>query len=71
MDAALIAVKWQLALAFFQDVVVFSPSVAEHFDLAKDVVALLRDVGVTQKLKNCNFFLETIEYFGHVIRARR
>lgn len=65
------AVEWQLALLYLDGIVIFSRFSCEHIEHLKRALSLLRDKGVTLKLKKCNFFSDKIEYFFHVTRPRQ
>lgn len=71
MSVALSAVKWQFALFFINDIVVFSCSAVEHIDHFKHVSTLSPGADVTLKLMKCNFFTETIHALGHVFCCKR
>jgi hypothetical protein len=47
------------------------PNRAAHVSHMNEVLTLLRDVGLSLKLKKCHFFAETVHYLGHVIRPGR
>jgi hypothetical protein len=53
------------------DVIVFSSNCAAHLSHVNEVLTLLRDAGISLKLKKCHFFAETVHYLGHVIRSGR
>lgn len=63
--------RWQYALSYLDDIVIFSRTPQEHIGHVRKVLTLLHDAGVTLQLKKCKFFTETINYLGHVIRPRR
>lgn len=71
MEVIMSLVKWQSALVYLDDIVVFSRSLRNQINHVKQVLSILKDAGVTLKLMKCNFFTETIDYLGHVIRLRR
>ncbi|CAN8065809.1 unnamed protein product [Agarophyton chilense] len=43
----------------------------KHLTHVRDIMATLRDACVTLKMKNCDFFTDTVKYLGHVIRPGR
>ena len=49
------------ALVYLDDIIVHSKTVAEHFDLVREMLTLLRAAGVALKLKKCNFFDDKVE----------
>ena len=68
VDIILSRVKWQYALVYIDDVIIYSKTMEEHFYHVQKVLSLLRDAGVTLKLSKCNFFTGSVDYLGHTIR---
>lgn len=68
MDVSLSRVKWQFTLFYLDDIVVFSRLPNERIDQVRQVLTLLRNAGVTLKLRKCEFFTNSIDFLGHVIR---
>lgn len=52
-DVMLSAVKWQFALVYLQDIVIFSRTPAEHIAQVHSVLTHLNNAGVTLRLKKC------------------
>lgn len=48
-------VRWQNALVYLDDVIVYSQSVEEHFQHLNEVLRLMHDAGMTQKLSKFHF----------------
>lgn len=71
MVIILSTVKWQIALVYLDDIVVFSRTPEKHIYHVQHVLTLLNNARATLKLKKCKFFTDTIDYLGHVIRPRR
>lgn len=67
MDIVLSSVKWNFCLVYLDDIVVFSPDAKRHIEHLDHVLTLLRQAGLTIKLKKCYFLHERIEYLGHAI----
>ena len=67
LDIILSGVRWQICLVYLDDVIVFSRTHAEHVEHLDTVLTLLRNAGVSLKLKKCQFFRTEVEYLGHVI----
>lgn len=55
VDVILATVKWQFALVYLDDVIVFSSSLEDHVEHVATVLRLLKDAGVTLKLKSVPF----------------
>lgn len=68
MGVLLTKVKWKFALAYLDDVIIFSCMPEEHTYHVQKVLKVLYDAGVTLKLKKCEFFTIRIDYPAHVIR---
>lgn len=45
MDIILSSVKWQCALVYLNDIVIFLKSLDEHIDQVRQVLTLLNDAG--------------------------
>ena len=59
---------WKTCLVYIDDVIIFSNSVEEHLKHVDEVLSVLRTDGMTLKLKKCFFFVDSVDYLGHVIR---
>lgn len=71
MDVTISAVKWQYALVYLDNIIVFLKSVEEHIVHARNVLTLLGDTGVTHNFKKFRLFAETTDYLGQVVHSRR
>jgi len=67
LDIVLSGVRWRSCLIYFDDVIVFSQTVKQHLADVDQVLTLLRNAGVTLKLKKCFFFQPKVYYLGFVI----
>ena len=70
-DIILSRVKWETALVYLDDVIVYSESVTEHVDHVREVLQLLYTAGVSPKISKCTFCDTSVTYLGHVIRPSR
>lgn len=61
------SVKWKFALVYIYYVVVFSNTEEDHNVHVRSVLTLLRNEGVSLKLKKFFLFHNKIEYLGHFI----
>lgn len=43
-------VKWKFALVHFEDIIVYSPSVAFHYDHLREVLQIILRAGLTLRL---------------------
>ena len=66
-DIILASVKWQYALVYLDDVIVYSKSIEENFGHLEHFLQLMHDAGLTQKLNKCELFRSSVDYLGHVI----
>jgi transposase InsO family protein len=71
IDVILSGVKWKTCLVYLDDVIIFSPDRESHLGHVDEALSLLRQAGLSLKLKKCRFFSETVDYLGHVIRPGR
>ena len=67
-DIILSGLTWKSFLVYFDDIIVFSKSPAEHMPHLGVVLLRLYSAVMTLNLKKCLFFKETVDYLGHVIR---
>ncbi len=57
----------KICFVYIDDIIIYSPSVAQHFSDLKTVLHRLDTAGLTINLKKCNFFLPEITFLGHVV----
>ena len=67
LDIILSGVRWQSCLIYLDDVIIFSKDMETHVKDVTKVLDLLREAGVTLKLKKCSWFTNKVHYLGHVI----
>lgn len=68
MDFQLTKVKWQVALTYSYDIVIYLHLPNEHTDHGRDALTLLHEAGVISNLKKWKIFLGRTDYIGHVTR---
>jgi transposase InsO family protein len=67
IDVILSSVRFQCAITYLDDIIIYSSSFEQHLrDLGK-VLKLLRDSGITLKLSKCSFFVPEVQYLGFVV----
>ena len=71
IDIILSCVKWETALVYLDDVIVYSRTVTEHMAHVHEVLRLLYTAGVSLKLAKCAFFDTSVTNLGHVIHPGR
>lgn len=67
MVVLLTRVKWQFALVYLGDIIIFLRSSIEHILNVRKVLTVLTDVDVTHSKKKLDFFTNSVDYLGHVI----
>jgi hypothetical protein len=67
LDMILSKVKWNYALVYLDDVIVYSKCINEHLRHLDEILSLFEGAGASLKLKKCHFFQPTVDYLGHVI----
>ena len=68
VDIILSRVRWKYAFVNLDDVIVYSTTLQEHFIFMRTILGMLKDAGVSLKLRKCHFFQFSVDYQGHVIR---
>jgi hypothetical protein len=67
IDVILSSVRFQCALTYLDDIILYSSSLEQHLvDLTK-VLSLLREAGITLKLSMCSFCAEKVQYLGFIV----
>jgi hypothetical protein len=67
LDMILSKIKWNYALVYLDDVIIYPKSKEEHLRHLDEILSLLKGAGASLKLKKCHFFQPTVDYLGHVI----
>ena len=52
---------------YIDDVLVFSPTLAEHIDHLRRVLVRIREAGLKLKPSKCHFIAKEVEYLGHIL----
>lgn len=71
MNVLLTKVKLQSALVYLNDIVIFSQAPDEHFEHIREGLTLLKDESVTPNSKKWEFFTNSIDNSGHIVRPGR
>lgn len=59
----------QYVLVFFDDILIYSPSIDLHYQHLSQVFHKLSQHQFHAKMSKCSFAVETINYLGHIISA--
>ena len=63
LDIALAGYRWKTCLVYLDDVIVFSENEKDHFKHLREVLTVLKDVGMSLNLKKCSFFTKFIKFW--------
>ena len=55
------------AMAYLDDIIIYSPTPEEHLQHIKTVFEKLHHAKLSMKLSKCHFFTKEIQYLGHVL----
>ena len=58
------------AIAYLDDIIIFSRTVEEHLNHIKWVFKKLRNAHLSMKLSKCHFFPMEIQYLGHILSTK-
>jgi hypothetical protein len=70
MNSTLAPLLRRCALVFFDDILVYSSSYAEHLEHLHQVLTLLAKDQWVVKLKKCRFAQQEIHYLGHILSSQ-
>ena len=60
---------FNFAIAYLDDIIIFSKTPQEHLSHIKKIFEKLRSVKLSMKMSKCNFFSKEIQYLGHILSA--
>ncbi len=70
MELVLAGLKWEVCLAYLDDVVVFGRTFEEHFHRVRVVLSRLREFNLKANPKKCQLFRRSASFLGHVISGK-
>lgn len=70
METVLGELRRKICLVYIDDIIVYSPSVTQHFCDLQTILHRLEAAGLTINLEKCKFFLPEITFLGHVVNAK-
>ena len=56
-----------LVIVFIDDILIYSKNEADHVKHLRDVLQRLREEELYAKFSKCEFWLESVEFLGHVV----
>ena len=68
VDMLLSGYRSRTCLVSLDDIIVFRKNAEEHIAHVREVLTVLKEAGLSLKLKKCKFFATSVDYFGHVTR---
>ena len=60
---------FSFAIAYLDDIIIFSKTPQEHLSHIRKVFKKLRSAKLSMKMSKCNFFSKEIQYLGHILSA--
>ena len=69
MNKVLVGIQHQFAIAYLDDIIIFSKTFEEHVSHIEAVFSRLRDAGLKLKMSKCEFLKREVSYLGHLISA--
>ena len=60
---------FSFAIAYLDDIIIFSKTPQEHLSHIRKVFEKLRSAKLSIKMSKCNFFSKEIQYLGHILSA--
>ena len=61
---------FDFAIAYLDDIIIFSTTAEEHLSHIKDVFEKLCTAKLSVKLSKCHFFMKEIQYLGHILSTK-
>ena len=62
--------EFDFAIAYLDDIKIFSRTVEEHLSHNKQVFKKLRNAKFSMKFIKCHFFTKEIQYSGHILSTK-
>ena len=67
MDLLLGSLKYEVAMSFVDDLIVYSKTFDEHLNNLQKVFARVEEFGIRLNAKKCKFLSEEVKFLGHII----
>ena len=69
MNKTLAGIQHKFAMAYLDDVIIFSRTFEDHLEHVEAVFSRLRDAGLKLKMSKCDFLKREVNYLGHIVSA--
>jgi hypothetical protein len=70
VDVILSSVRFQCALTYLDDIIIYSSSFEQNLKDLKAVLSLLQKAGITLKLAKCSFCTNEVQYLGFLLEDK-
>lgn len=70
MNKVLSGQLWKACLAYLDDIIVFSPTLAEHLKDLQGIFQALDTAGLRLQARKCHVAATSIRYLGHVLDGK-
>lgn len=67
INILLSSIRWKFEIVYLEDIILFSKTIEDHMTLQNAVLALLKDAGLTLKIRKCLFQQDQVEYLGYIV----
>lgn len=67
METVLGELRGNICFVYIDNIIIYSPSVAQHFNDLQTVLHRLQEAGLTINLKKSKFCLKELTFLGHVV----
>ena len=61
---------FDFAIAYLDDIIIFSRTAEEHLSHIKQVLEKLQAAKLSMKFSKCHFFTNEIQYLGHILSTK-
>ena len=69
MNKTLSGVQHKFAMAYLDDIIIYSKTFEDHLEHIEAVFSRLREAGLKLKMSKCDFLKREVNYLGHVVSA--